>query len=90
MRATRPEQFQATVQQEGAFKFIAIPFSPRQVWGARPRYYVAGTVNQIPVRGTLGAQGQAFFLRLSTAWLKDHGVEVGAHVFVSLSLEERR
>ena len=79
--------FDATVQREGSFTFVAIPFSPHEVWGTRPRYYVTGTINGIAVRGTLGASGQDYFLRLGAAWIRDSGIEPGANVTVRLSLE---
>ena len=75
------------VQKEGSFTFVVIPFSPREVWGAKPRYYVMGTINGISVRGTLGASGQDYFLRLGAAWMRDSGIEPGANIFVRLSLE---
>jgi hypothetical protein len=81
--------FEATVQTEGKFTFVSIPFSPREVWGAKPRYYVIGTINDISVRGTLGALGQGYFLRLSAAWLRDSRIEPGTIVTVKLSLENR-
>jgi hypothetical protein len=81
--------FEATVQKEGKFTFVEIPFSPREVWGTRPRYYVTGTINDFAVRGTLGALGQDYFLRLSAAWRRDSGIEAGATVIVKLSLEDR-
>ena len=83
------EIFETTVQREGRFTFIAIPFSPRDVWGARPHYHVTGTINDIPVRGTLGAFKQEYFLRLSAAWLQESGIEYGAKVTVKLSSENR-
>jgi hypothetical protein len=43
------------IQKEGKFIFVAIPFSPREVWGSKPRYSVAGDINGIAVRGTPGA-----------------------------------
>ena len=79
--------FDAVVQEEGKFVFVAIPFSPREAWGARPRYYVTGTINGAPVRGTLGVFGQEYFLRLGKAWMQDSGIARGAQVTVSLSLE---
>jgi hypothetical protein len=82
--------FVATVQKEGNFTFVAIPFSPHEVWGARPRYPVSGTVNEIAVRGTLGALGQDYFLRLAAAWIRESGIEPGAKVTVKLSLAEPR
>jgi hypothetical protein len=66
---------------------VAIPFSPREVWGSKPRYYVAGDINGIAVRGTLGALGQDYFLRLGAAWMRDSGIELGTNVSVRLSLE---
>lgn len=79
--------FDAIVQEEGKFTFVAIPFLPREAWGAKPRFYVSGDINGTAVRGTLGAEGQKYFLRLGAAWLRDSGIEVGTHVTVRLSLE---
>jgi hypothetical protein len=87
MSETNQESFDAIVQKEGSFTFVAIPFSPRKVWGAKPRYYVAGTINGVSVRGTLGALGQDYFLRLGAAWMHDSGIELGTNVSVRLSLE---
>ena len=86
MSDTEQKIFEATIQREGNFTFVAIPFSPRAVWGARPRYPVAGTINHVAVRGTLGALGQNYFLRLGAAWLRTSGVEPGATVTVKLSV----
>ncbi len=87
MSETNQASFDAVIQKEGSFTFVALPFSPREFWGVRPRYPVSGTVNDVPVRGTLGALGQAYFLRLGAAWLRDSGIEPGATVTVKLSLE---
>ncbi len=78
-------KFAATVQKEGSFVFIALPFLPRDVWGPRPRFHVTGTINGCVVRGCLGAQGSAYFLRLGAAWLRDSGIRPGDNVTVSLS-----
>ena len=87
MNKTEQNPFDTIIQKEGSFTFVAIPFSPREVWGARPRYYVTGTINGLKVRGTLGALGQDYFLRLGKAWIRDCGLEAGTKVTVSLSLE---
>ncbi len=87
MSETTQKSFDVIVQKEGSFSFIAIPFSPREVWGAKPRYPVTGTINRISVRGTLGAFGQDYFLRLGAAWMRDSGIEPGENVKVRLSLE---
>lgn len=81
------KSFDAIIQKEGSFTFIAIPFSPREVWGAKPRYYVTGMINGVSVRGTLGVLGQDYFLRLGAAWIRDSGIEPGGNVSVCLSLE---
>ncbi len=80
--------FDATVQKEGSFTFVAIPFSPREVWLPRPRYPVSGTINDFVVRGTLGALGQDYFLRVSAKWLQTSGIVPGAKVTVKLSVAE--
>ena len=89
MSEINQKSFDAIVQKEGSFTFVAIPFSPREVWGAKPRYYVKGTINGISVRGTLGALGKDYFLRLGAAWMRDSAIEPGAKVEVQLSLEDR-
>ena len=87
MNTVTQKSFSATVQKEGKFTFVSIPFSPPEVWGVKPRYQVAGTINDITVRGTLGALGQDYFLRLGAAWMRDSGIEIGAKVRVNLALE---
>ena len=87
MSETNQKLFGAVIQKEGNFTFVAIPFLPREVWGAKPRYHVTGTINGIAVRGTLGALGQDYFLRLGAAWMRDSGIELGSDVTVQLSLE---
>ncbi|MFM7677863.1 MAG: DUF1905 domain-containing protein [Roseiflexaceae bacterium] len=85
MNTTPTDQhFEAIVQQEGSFVFIAIPFAPRAVWGTRLRYPVVGTINEVTVRGTLGVQAQAYFLRVSKPWLRASRIAVGDVVSVVL------
>ncbi len=86
---SEPKQisFDAVVEREGKFTFVAIPFSPREIWGAKSRYSVSGTINEKAVRGTLGALGQDYFLRLGAAWLRDNGINPGDLVNVMLGLE---
>jgi hypothetical protein len=79
--------FDAVVESEGKFTFVAIPFAPREIWGAKPRFIVSGTINEKAVRGTLGALGQDYFLRLGATWLRDNGINPGDPVKVMLALE---
>jgi hypothetical protein len=83
---TNQKSFNAIIQEEDGFIFVALPFSPREAWGAKPRYHVTGTINGVAVRGTLGAQGSDYFLRLSKTWLRESGIAPGSSVTVSLSL----
>ncbi|PKO08328.1 MAG: hypothetical protein CVU40_16230 [Chloroflexi bacterium HGW-Chloroflexi-2] len=87
MSETKQISFDAVVESEGKFTFVAIPFSPREVWGAKPRFSVCGTINEKAVRGTLGALGQDYFLRLGATWLRDNGINPGDQVNVMLALE---
>lgn len=89
MNASQKKSFKSKIQQAGKFTFVAIPFSPREAWGAHPRYYVIGTINGHPARGTLGVEKQDYFLRLSAAWLRENNLAVDADVKVELSLEDR-
>ncbi len=86
MDETDQKTFDTTVQREGGFTFVAIPFSPREVWGPKPRYHVTGIINGCAVRGCLGGLGQDYFLRLGAAWIRDSGIGPGAKVTVRLSL----
>lgn len=90
MNASQKKSFKTKIQQEGKFTFVAIPFSPREAWGAHPRYYVIGTINGHSVRGTLGVEKQDYFLRLSAAWMRENSLAVDADVKVELSLEDRQ
>jgi hypothetical protein len=80
--------FKTEIQKEGAFTFVAIPFSPREVWGTKPRYNVTGTINGFAARGCLGALKQNYFLRLSATWLRESGFNAGDEVSVKLESEE--
>ena len=83
-------EFTAIIQEEGKFTFIAIPFFPREKWGQRSRYKVTGTINSIPVQGTLGALKNDYFLRLSKIWLGVSGINPGDQVSVTLSVEKNK
>ena len=89
MSTSDPITFETVVLAEEGFIFISIPFAPREVWGAQPRYHVLGMINGNPVRGTLGALGPDYFLRLAKPWLSEHGIKPGDKVTVELSLELR-
>ena len=88
MKKTNLITFKTEIQKEGAFTFVAIPFSPREVWGAQPRYNVSGTINGFAMRGCLGALKQDYFLRLSATSMRESGINVGEEVSVKLENDE--
>ena len=64
---------------------LALPFAPDDVWGAKPRHHVGGTVDGAKVRGTIEAGGDE--LLLGAMWARDAGVTAGRKVKVVLEPE---
>lgn len=84
-----PRSFDAKVKSGPKGRvFIALPFDPDAAWGAKPRHYVAGTVNDVKIRALLapGDDGRAY-IPLGEAWRRDSGVQVGDEVTVVLAPE---
>ncbi len=78
------QRFTATIAKSGTRTFIVVPFDPNQVWGVKQRHHITGTVNGCGVRGSLGADGQHYFLPLGAAWRRGNGLDAGAKVDVVL------
>jgi hypothetical protein len=57
--------------------YVSLPFDPAEVWGARGRYYVAGTINGMKFRGRLDESGKGHFLPLGPAYRRDSGLQPG-------------
>lgn len=81
------QHFKAVVRKSGSRVFIAIPFNPNEAWGVKQRHYITGTVNGHRVRGSLGSDGNQYFLPLGAAWRRDNQLEAGSEVDVVLSPE---
>ncbi len=81
------QRFKTVVAKSGTRVFVPIPFNPNDVWGVKARHHIRGTVNQHPVRGSLGSDGKQFFLLLGAAWRRDCDVDAGTKVEVVLSPE---
>ena len=80
--------YAATVAQTGRDRVIVpVPFDPNQVWGAKPRHHVTGTVNGIPVRAVIEAVEGGLGFVLGPAWRRDCGIAPGDRVQVQLSPE---
>jgi hypothetical protein len=81
-------RFTATVGVTGADRvFVPVPFDPDEVWGAKPRHHVAGTVNGLRFRGVIEVFDTDRGVVLGPAWRRDNGVSPGDHVDVALSPE---
>jgi hypothetical protein len=81
-------RFTATVGTgERGRVFVPVPFDPDEVWGAKARHHVTGTVGGRRVRGVVEAVGVERGLVLGAAWRRDCGVAGGDRVEVVLSPE---
>ena len=58
------QRFKTVLMKSGSRVFIPIPFNPNEVWGVKQRHYIKGTVNSHAVRGSLGSNGEQYFLPL--------------------------
>jgi hypothetical protein len=81
------QRFKTILMKSGSRVFIPIPFDPNAVWGVKQRHYIRGTVNSYGVRGSLGSDGQQYFLPLGAAWRRGCGLEAGDEAEVALSPE---
>ncbi|MCL5996959.1 MAG: YdeI/OmpD-associated family protein [Chloroflexi bacterium] len=84
---TSTRKFKAKVSESGSSVFIPIPFDPNEVWGAKQRHYVAGTINGCAIRGPLSSDGQSFFLPLGAAWRRGAKIGTDEQVTVTISPE---
>jgi len=82
-----PQVFKTSILKQGSKTFIGLPFNPDEVWGAKPRQQISGSINNCKVRGQLIRQGDQFILVLGAAWRRDNQLEAGAEVEVVLAPE---
>ena len=66
---------------------IAIPFDPDELWGARARHPVSGTINSRYVRGTIAPGDPGWAFTLTPMWARDAGISPGDDVIVQLAPE---
>ncbi len=79
-----PQHFKASLTQSGANVFVVLPFDPNQVWGAKQRHHITGSVNGCTVRGALVPNADHYVLPLGLAWRRDNGLKSGQEVDVVL------
>jgi hypothetical protein len=81
-------QFEATAMRVARDRVIVpVPFDPDDVWGAKPRHHVAGSVNGMRVRAVIEAVDGGRGFVLGTAWRRDYGIEPGDQVHVRIAPE---
>ncbi len=80
-------RFDGRIERVGARALIALPEEPREVWGDRPRYDVAGSVGGKPYRGRVVFLDGRAWLPTGPAFLRDAGLALGQTVSVEVGLE---
>jgi hypothetical protein len=66
---------------------IVIPFDPDEVWGAKARHHVNGTVNGCRVRVTIAPGDSGWEFTLNPARMRHTGIAAGSEVIVELAPE---
>jgi hypothetical protein len=79
------QRFRATIAESGNRAYVVIPFDPDEIWGAKDRHYVTGSLDGFKIRGCLDFEGTQVVLSLGAAWRRDNPVKVGAEVGVVLA-----
>jgi bacteriocin resistance YdeI/OmpD-like protein/uncharacterized protein DUF1905 len=81
------QRFNTTLVKSGTGAYFVIPFDPDEVWGAKERHYVAGTINGHRFRGCIEADRTPCIHSIGAAWLRDNDVGDGANVEVIMAPE---
>ena len=81
-------RFTVIVASPGRGKLVVpVPFDPNQVWGAKQRHHVAGTVNGIRVRAVIEPAGDRFGFTLGPTSPASYGIAAGDEVTVEIAPE---
>jgi hypothetical protein len=70
------QRFRAVPVKDGKGLAILVPFDPNEIWGAKERHHVTGTVQGCKVRGPMRSDGDRYYLGLGPAWVRDHPLPV--------------
>lgn len=81
----QPQRFTVTALPGARGRvFVPVPFDADEVWGAKARHHVAGTVNGMGIRGVIEVDGDRTGFTLGPAWLRGCGLSPGDEVEVIL------
>ncbi|HKA69667.1 MAG TPA: YdeI/OmpD-associated family protein [Actinomycetes bacterium] len=81
----QPQRFTATLApgSRGGV-FVPVPFDPDQVWRAKPRHHVTGTINGMGIRAVIEGQDDQRGFTMGPAWLRGCTVAAGDTVTVEI------
>jgi hypothetical protein len=80
------QRFHTTIEETGNRCYISIPFDPNEVWGAKQKHHVSGSIDEAPIRGPIDTDGSPV-LWLGPGWLRDSEIKAGRTVEVVLAPE---
>jgi bacteriocin resistance YdeI/OmpD-like protein/uncharacterized protein DUF1905 len=82
------QRFTAILTAAGRGKLLVpIPFDPDQIWGAKQRHHITGTVNGIRIRAVIEPAPAGFGFTLGRTSPARSGVDVGDQVAVEIAPE---
>lgn len=84
----KSQRFAVTLAAAGRGSLrVPVPFNPDEVWGAKRRHHVAGTVNAVRVRAVVEPAGDGFGFTLGPASPGRAGLAAGDRVTVDIAPE---
>lgn len=87
--ASSSKEFTTSIQSwPDGRAYLEVPFDPSEIWSAKTRHHVTGSINGRTWRGPLEElAGGRWVLSLGPTWLRDNGCQPGDKVTVSLAAE---
>ena len=82
-----PQRFKATFNVTESRRSIELPFDPNEVWGAKERHHVTGSIDDHPIRGCPESIGGRYVLSFGPSWNREREYVNGETVEVELTPE---